>query len=82
MKLNSGGAEDTSIQNSFKDKSCIERILINKRVLIKAKSDVLLTLSPSNIGGGKNPCFWHVLQLGVTRISGPYQNRVGSIGAY
>ena len=32
MKLNSGGAEDASIQNPFKHKSCIERILINERV--------------------------------------------------
>ena len=72
MKLNFGGAEDASIQNPFKDKSCIERILINKRVLIKPKFDVLLTIFASKIGGVKNHCFWHVLQLGVTRISGPY----------
>ena len=26
----------------------------------------------------KTSCFWHVLQLGVTRISGPYYTRKGS----
>ena len=30
----------------------------------------------------KNLCFWHVLQLGVIKISGPYHIRVDSVGAY
>ena len=36
---------------------CIERILINERVLIKAKPDVLLTSFPSKMGGGKQILF-------------------------
>ena len=57
MKLISGGAQDASIQDSLKDKSCIEKILINKRVLIKPKFDVLLTLFPLKMGRGRNPLF-------------------------